>query len=371
MIAHFTSVHVPTDTRIFHRQLRSLCQAYPSVYYFCKEEPNSDHLPELKVHILNLPKNKYARLFFSWIVCTIQLARYRKKITVVQFHDPELLFFGIMAKIMGKKVIYDKHEDVANQIHNKAWLHPLVKRVFSNLYSFLERFSAYFFDVIITVTPTIVEQLSFHKDVQLIRNFPIKNELRISNPRPYADRDNVVFYVGEASVERGLDKIIKGYLESKKAEELIIIGRIVPEDHLKIYQDHPKFDSIKALGQQERPVVRELINKAKIGIIMLPDRPSFRIGYPNKIFEYMSVELPIVASNLPNLKAFIQDQGCGLCVPPNNHKEIGTKLDYLLDNTDIALDMGQTGRRLVEEKYSWDNDRKKFLTIYNSLLDRA
>ena len=72
--------------------------------------------------------------------------------------------------------------------------------------------------------------------------------------------------------------------------------------------------------------------------------------YPKDIkpFEYMACSLPMIMSNFPYWKEISRE--CALFVNPYDPKEIAEKILYLLNNPHKAKELGNNGRRLVEEK---------------------
>ncbi|NMA31264.1 MAG: glycosyltransferase family 4 protein [Candidatus Methanofastidiosa archaeon] len=57
----------------------------------------------------------------------------------------------------------------------------------------------------------------------------------------------------------------------------------------------------------------------------------------------------------------------GICVQPDNVEEISSAIRYLLDNPDVAKQMGQNGRRAVLEKFYWGIEEKKLIALYEEL----
>ena len=87
------------------------------------------------------------------------------------------------------------------------------------------------------------------------------------------------------------------------------------------------------------------------------------------MFEYMAAGIPVVASNFKLWKSIIEENECGICVDPLNHKEITDAIEKLLKNPQLAKIMGKNGQKLVKENYNWKMEEKKLLTLYKSLIE--
>jgi len=91
---------------------------------------------------------------------------------------------------------------------------------------------------------------------------------------------------------------------------------------------------------------------------------------PVKMFEYMSAGIPVIASNFPLWKEIVEGNKCGICIDPQSPEEIAKAVEYLLNNPEIAKQMGENGRKVVEEKYNWENEGKKLLEVYSILVNK-
>ena len=85
------------------------------------------------------------------------------------------------------------------------------------------------------------------------------------------------------------------------------------------------------------------------------------------MFEYMAAKLPVIASNFPLWKTIIEKNNIGICVDPNSTKEIEKAINVLINNSELAKEMGERGRKLVEEKYNWQIEEDKLYNVYRYL----
>ncbi|MDX1440046.1 MAG: glycosyltransferase, partial [Rubricoccaceae bacterium] len=124
---------------------------------------------------------------------------------------------------------------------------------------------------------------------------------------------------------------------------------------------------VEILGYLTRDAVSELLNKARIGIVTLHPTEKYVESYPTKLFEYMSVGIPVVASNFPVWREIVENAKCGLVVDPLDPTAIASAIRWLFDNVQEAKRMGERGRVAVEEKYNWALEGEKLLELYRRL----
>ena len=92
------------------------------------------------------------------------------------------------------------------------------------------------------------------------------------------------------------------------------------------------------------------------------------MSQPNKLFEYMSAGLPVVASDFPLWRSIIQEVGCGLLVDPTNPAAIAEAIRWLLERPAEAESMGLRGREAVRRIYNWENEQQKLVELYARLM---
>ena len=88
---------------------------------------------------------------------------------------------------------------------------------------------------------------------------------------------------------------------------------------------------------------------------------------PLKVLESMASGVPVVASDLPVVRALMEDGGQGLLVAADRPGEIARAVRMLLDFPDRAATMGAAGRTRVAQRFSWDASVAALGDVYASL----
>ena len=167
-VRHLTSVHQIGDNRIFYREAKGLADAGYDVALVVGQAP---HEPVAGVPVIGvgLPRNRVDRA--TRTVWKVFRAARAERAQIYHLHDPELLWAGLLLKLLGQRVVYDVHEDAPKQIMNKFWIPWWAKRVLSVGTALAERAVAAMIDGIVTATPSIAERFPPAKTV-VVQNFP-------------------------------------------------------------------------------------------------------------------------------------------------------------------------------------------------------
>ncbi len=363
-VVHMTSAHGAVDDRIFHKEVKSLANAGYKVVLIAPHD-KKELIRNIKIVPIPKARNRFERITISTLrVLNLAL---KEKAYVYHFHDPELIPVGAIIKFLtGSKVIYDVHENYWQKILSKEWINKKYRKFVSIIIDFLEKKFSSYFDYIVTVDTQIQSHFN-GKKVEIIANYPpfsFSTGLEIT-------RNNAIFkliYVGGISEDRGILKIIESlkYLKYENVE-FDVFGDTDNPILLNLLNDTAKVKYFGFVPWQE--VSRHLAN-ANVGLTLFQPLPAYYYGEnPVKIFEYMSVGLPIIISNFPKLKKLILDIGCGIPVDPTNPEEIAKAIEYLIEHPEEAKQMGENGRKAVLEKYNWEHEEKKLLRIYEELLN--
>ena len=127
---------------------------------------------------------------------------------------------------------------------------------------------------------------------------------------------------------------------------------------------------VRERGVLERRGVGEILATSTAGLVLFLPAPNHVDSQPNKMFEYMSAGVPVIASNFPLWREIIEKNKCGLCVDPTDPKEIAGAITHFVNNPNVAKEMGKNGQRAIEKKYNWKVEEAKLLSLYENLISK-
>lgn len=352
-VAHLTTGHPAFDTRVFYKQCTSLAAEGYDVYLVA---PHNEDVFAEGVHIkaINTPKSRFNRMIISaWHIYKAALII---DANIYHLHDPSLIPIGLALKLKNKYVIFDSHEDFPADIMSKEWIPVGIRKYISIAYSNIEKYALPKFDAVVTVHEQIYSRIvKFQSNTFIVKNFPVID----TSFQVVEQRLPKFVWLGLMCPVRGCSQIDVA-MKIQNNIALDVIGTVL--------NFKPSSDNITLLGFFSHQKAMRIASKYLAGVITYLPEPNHVDALPNKLFEYMALGLPVIASNFPKWREIVEDAGCGILVNPNSPQEIAKAMQWMFDNQIEAFKMGMRGRDAVIQKYSWLTEEKTLFKMYKGLI---
>jgi glycosyltransferase involved in cell wall biosynthesis len=364
-VVHLTTVHPRDDIRIFRKECVSLAHAGYEVVQVVAD--GLGDAQEQGVRIVDVGPRPAGRLARMRQLPQRALAAVRElRPALLHIHDPELLPIAVTMAGEALPVIYDAHEDVPRQILTKQWIAKPLRAVISHAFERYENHQVQKLSAVVAATPHIAERFARVARLAVnVNNFPFLDEL--APPAAPLPREQAVCYVGGITRTRGALNMVRA-IALLPGVRLLLAGGFEDAALKAELTREPGWAQVDYLGQIGRDAVRDVLARASTGLVTLLPMPSYIDSLPIKMFEYMSAQLPVVASDFALWRGIVEDSHCGVCVDPVNPQAIADAIRSVLDDPDRIAAMGQAGRAAVLSRYNWPQAEKQLLALYAELL---
>jgi glycosyltransferase involved in cell wall biosynthesis len=314
----------------------------------------------------NLPKNIFIQLFKYMEFTFHLLLKYRKKrITMVNIHSLALLPIGFLFKLFyGTKLIYDAHEYETQR--------QGLSGVRKKLSQILERYFIKYCDRVIVVSESIADEYKrlypYIKKPSVILNTPLYQEVakkdRFREEFDISEDKMIFLYQGALSQGRGIENILKAFKQIDDDKSVVVfMGYGELEKEIKKYAE--KFDNIYYHPAVSPDILLEFTSSADVGLSIIEDTClSYHYSLPNKMFEYLMVDIPVIVSNLPEMRKIVNKYKIGVVASENSSKGLieAIKNIRLLDKYRLLEDI-----KRAKEIYNWQNQEKVLVDLYGDL----
>lgn len=364
-VAHVTSVHAPDDVRIYHKEARSLSEAGYEVFVVA---PLRSCCDLEGVNYVPVPASRNRLERFTLTQVRVFMRAMATGARVVHIHDPELIGTGFLLRLLGREVVYDAHEDLPLSVLSKYWIPRHLRPLVSRAAGFVEWLALRCLSAVVAATPSIARRFRSDRLV-VVQNFPLVGELSRQSAQPFADRSATAVYIGGITPLRGARQMAHAFslLPSQLDAELVLAGRIVSDELLQDLQQQAP-GRVRFLGSVSRDAVADLLGDSRMGLVLFQPAPNHTEAQPNKLFEYMSAGLPVVASDFPLWREIVEGANCGIVVDPQDPVAIARAVQYLLEHPTEAEAMGRRGQDAVAERFNWAAEAGKLRRLYHNLV---
>ena len=349
--------------RIFAKECRALAAAGYDVHLVA---PGTEDETVHGVHVHAARPAGSGRLArMTGTVAAVYRAARGLRAETYHVHDPELLLVALLLRARGARVIYDSHEHLPQQVLTKPWIPAPVRRPLAAVVNVVERLAARFMSAVVTAEPYVRTRFEgVDRPVVTVNNYPRLEEFPAADGN-WSERERAVCYAGSITELRGAREMVDA--AALADARLLLAGRFSPPGLRDELAARSGWDNVEVLGQVDRAGLANTMARARAGLVVLKPIPNYVEANPTKMFEYMSAGIPVVCSNFPAWVTIVERHGCGIWVDPQSPREIADAIEWILEHTDEAREMGNRGRRAVERLYNWEVEERTLLDLYERL----
>lgn len=304
---------------------------------------------------------------FPLISPSIYYAIKKKKIPIVQtIHDYRILcpngLFFTHGKICDTCKYGNTYYAIRNKcLHNSYWISAIyaLSIGFHHLIAdtFRKQIDKYIAISNITASKMIEGNISEER-------IEIKYSYAIS--KVYKQKEKVgqyFLFVGRHSAEKGIIVLLNAYLKLKGGN-LKIVGQGPLTKELKNKVNNLNITGVEFLGYVSDNELSDIYREAFCTIIPSIWHETFGV-VANESFKTAT---PVIASRIGALPEIVEHYVNGLLFEPNNSDDLAIQMKYLLQNPEKALEFGNNGLKMVEDKFNVKKSIDKLESIYKSLI---
>jgi len=300
---------------------------------------------------------------------------------------PVMLAATAVGKRYGVPIIFDMAENYpAVMAEWRKWEGRV--RAFINFFvrniaiaKMVERAAIRAADRILVVVPEHIERVArvrgTSEGIEVVENTPVLEELdalfaRYQNLREWQPCEQLleVVYGGNVHFYRGMDTLLQAAAILKaRGEEGIrwtVVGTGKVAAQLQAMAGELGVtDTVRFMGWQ--PDLMAFVYRAHVGYDGSHASEHTHVTMPNKVYDYMAFRKPVLVSDCRPMKRLVETHRCGLVFRSQDAEDLVEKVLQLRDSA-LRAELGESGRKAVEERYHWGVDGKRLEEVVRQVI---
>ncbi len=272
----------------------------------------------------------------------------------------------LAAKLRGKKLVYDSHEyftEVPELINRKK-----VKRVWEEI----ERRILPKLKYTYTVCDSIAEiyNKKYGISMKVVRNIPPCKRAKVLDKKgnlPIPQGQKVVLYQGAVNIGRGLEYAIKAMQYTQDVCLLIIGNGDIKPELKNLVSELALEEKVFFMDKMPGNELAAYTRQADIGISIEENMGlNYYYALPNKLFDYIRAEVPVLVSPLPEMAAIVRKYDIGSCIENHSPEHIAEKITSMLHERTRYAEYKSNLKKAGSE-LCWENEEKVLEEIFAAL----
>lgn len=359
-----------SDQRV-HRTCQTLHEMDFNVLLVGRLLKNSSSLGQrdYQTHRMKLWFEKGA-LFYAEYNLRLFLFLLFKRFSILHSNDLDTLLANyLVKKLRGGELVYDSHEyfvevpELVKRPKVKRIWESIEKRIFPNL------------NHVFTVNESIsdIYQKQYSVPVRIMRNVPLvstnaPNQIKSKEELGLPQGKKIILLQGAGiNVDRGAEEMVEAMQWIDAV--FLIVGS---GDVIEIVKEKAKTLNLESkvifTGRVPFQELMQYTKVADVGVTLDKDTNlNYRYSLPNKLFDYLHADLPIIASNLIEVKKIIETYKIGVVLSNHDPKQMAEEINAYLTNDSLCL---QAKQNLDQAKadLNWGKEKQVLIKEYEAII---
>lgn len=329
-----------------------------------KEDVIGVKVKRIKLNTRSWPKWKPIQ-FIKYLEFLVRVSIEFRKSDIIHCNDLNALPIGLLIKLLGrgKKVVYDCHEYETEINGLNGYKQKVIKWLECKLIPYT--------DAVITVSDSIANEYARIYRIpkpKLVLNCPAyyeKSKHNLFREKLGIRCDQKIFlYQGGLSKGRGIELLLEAFSHLESDKNVLVFMGYGPLEVL-IQEKIKQARTVFFHPAVSPAVLLNFTSSADYGVSFIEDSClSYRYCLPNKMFEYLMAGLPVLTSNLLEMKRLVETEGVGIVANENTVEGFRKAVEASLKQDYLAIQRNVFASR---KKYCWEEQEKVLREIYNSL----
>ncbi|NOZ34854.1 MAG: glycosyltransferase family 4 protein [Chlorobi bacterium] len=272
----------------------------------------------------------------------------------------------IASKIRKKKLVYDSHEYFTEvpELVNR----PKIKRIWEQIERIILPKVKHSYTVCSSIAD--IYNKKYGIKMKVVRNIPVcefvKKQVSLFLPGKIKNR-KVILYQGAVNIGRGIEQMIKAMQYIENAVFLIIGSGDILENLKTLVQKLNLKDKVFFTGKIPFDELYFYTKKADIGISLEENNGlNYYYALPNKLFDYIRANVPILASKLPEIENIVTKYYIGCFIENHNPEHIAEKINFML-NSPEKMQTWKENLKKASSELCWENEEMVLKDIFLNL----
>ena len=197
----------------------------------------------------------------------------------------------------------------------------------------------------------------YNTKMGVIRNVPLLHDSNQEEYVQFPTQNKTILYQGVLNPGRGIKPTIKA-LHHLTNVDLVIIGYGKVASELQAFVATEKLTHrVHFLGRIAHEKLANYTKLATIGMVLEePLGLSFEYSLPNKLFDYIHAELPIISGSLPEISSVVHTHKVGLVIKDYEPKSIAKGIQELLEDSSLYEQI-KKHQKVAKNELCWEKEQ--------------